>query len=59
MKAYLDPRVGGDVAGRVGTIYRLCSPVFADHVYVHFAVTGRQRNTRVRLLPLEILTPIE
>ena len=60
VKVHLDPRVGGgSVAGRIGTIYRLCSPVFSDFVYVHFAATGRQKLPRIRLLPLEILTPTE
>ena len=60
VKVHFDPRTGGgDVAGRIGTIYRLCNPVFADFVYVHFAASGREMIPRVRLLALEILTPAE
>ena len=60
VKVHFDPRIGGgDVAGRIGTIYRLCNPVFADFVYVHFAASGREMIPRVRLLALEILTPTE
>ncbi len=54
-----DPRAGGgDVSGRMGTIHRLCSPVFADYVYVTFAPQGREKLSRTRLLTLESLTPI-
>jgi len=60
VKVHLDPRAGGgDVAGRVGTVHRLCSPVFADYVTVHFPPRGRERAPRFRMLPLEILEPVE
>lgn len=60
VRVHLDPRVGGgDVSGCAGTIHRLCSPVFADYVYVHFAPRGREKRPRVRMLPLEILEPVE
>lgn len=56
----LDPRTGGgDVAGRTGTILRLSDPALADFISVHFASFGRQKRPRVRLLPLEVLTPTE
>lgn len=60
VKVHHDPRAGGgDVSGRVGTVYRLCGPPFADYAYVHFAPQGRERVPRVRMLPLEILEPVE
>lgn len=60
VKVHVDPRIGGgDVAGRRGTTFQLCSPVFAGFIYVHFAATTREKVPSVRLLPLEILTPIE
>lgn len=60
VKVHLDPRVGGgDVAGRIGTIFRLGSPALADFICVHFVATSRQKRPRVRLLPIEILTPTE
>ena len=59
VKVHLDARYGGDVAGRTGTIYRLCSLFLADFTNVHFPATPKHALIRVRLLPLEILTPIE
>ena len=56
----LDPRTGGgDVAGRTGTILRLNDPAVPDFVSVHFTAAGREKRPRVRLLPLEVLTPTE
>lgn len=60
VKVHTDTRIrGGDVAGRIGTIYRLCNPLFADFVYVHFASTPQQPIPCLRRLPLEIPTPAE
>lgn len=60
VRVHPDPRAGaGDVCGRIGTIHRVCSPVFADYTYVHFAPQGREKVPRVRMLALEILEPIE
>lgn len=60
VRVHQDARAGGgDVCGRIGTIHRVCSPVFADHTYVHFAPQGREKVPRVRMLTLEILEPIE
>ena len=60
VRVHQDARAGGgDVCGRIGTIHRVCSPVFADHTYVHFAPQGRENVPRVRMLTLEILEPIE
>jgi len=60
VRVHQDARAGGDdVCGRVGTVHRLCSPVFADYTYVHFAPKGREKVPRVRMLPLKILEPIE
>ena len=60
VKVHYDTRIrGGDVAGRIGTIYRLCNPLFADFVYVHFASTPQQPIPCLRRLPFEILTPAE
>ena len=55
-----DPRAGGgDVSGRTGTVHRLCSPVFADYAQVSFPPRGREKVARLRMLPLEILEPVE
>jgi len=60
VKIHLDPQVGGgDVAGRVGTIFRVCSLTFDDYVYVHFTAAGREKMARIRMLPLEIVFPTE
>ena len=54
------PRAGGgDVAGRVGTVHRLCGPVFADYTQVSFPPRGREKVPRLRMVPLEILEPVE
>lgn len=54
-----DPRVGGDMAGRTGAVHRLCGAAFADFTYVRFEPQGREKVERVRMLPLEILEPVE
>ncbi len=55
-----DPRGGGgDVSGRTGTVHRLCGPVFADYTQVSFPPRGREKAARLRMLPLEILEPVE
>jgi len=60
VRVHPDPRAGGgDMAGRTGTIHRISSPVFADYATVQFAPQGRERVARTRLLPLEILEPVE
>lgn len=60
VRVHPDPRAGGgDMAGRTGTIHRISSPVFADYATVQFAPQGRERVSRTRLLPLEILEPVE
>lgn len=60
VRVHADPRAGGgDVAGRTGTIHRVSSSVFADYATVLFAPQGRERVARTRMLPLEILEPVE
>ena len=60
VRVHPDPGAGGgDVAGRTGTIHRLGSPVFADYATVWFAPQGRERVARTRMLPLELLEPVE
>ena len=60
VRMHPDPRLGGaDIAGRIGTIHRICSSVFADYAVVHVPPTGRQKVARTRMLPLEILEPVE
>lgn len=59
VKVHHDARIGGgDVAGRIGTIHRFCSPAFPDYASVQFPPRGRERNPRFRMLPLEILEPV-
>ena len=60
VKVHADARLGGgDIAGRVGTIHRLCGPVFADYVAVFVPPKGRETVPRVRMLPLEIIEPAD
>ncbi|HEV2651695.1 MAG TPA: hypothetical protein VGU69_10585 [Rhizomicrobium sp.] len=55
-----DPRLEGpELAGRVGTILRPCSSVFADHVYVLFRPIGRQRVDRIRMIALDHIEPVD
>jgi hypothetical protein len=60
VRVHADPRAGGgDVAGRTGTIHRVSSSVFADYATVLFPPQGRERVARTRMLPLEVLEPVE
>ena len=47
------------MAGQAGTVHRLCRPAFADYTQVSFPPRGREKVTRLRMLPLEILEPVE
>ena len=58
VRAHSDSRIGGDVAGRTGTVMRLCSAVFADYVMVEFQPVERHRLPRVQMVPVEILEPV-
>jgi len=54
-----DPRAGGDMAGHTGTVHHLCRPAFADYTTVRFPPRGREKVPRLRMLPLEVLEPVE
>ena len=55
-----DPRAGGgEHAGKIGTITRLCGKAFADYTIVRFEPVGRQTVARTPMLPLEVLEPAE
>ena len=45
--------------GRIGVIWRLCSPVFADHTYVYLDPVGAERTDKVALIELRDVAPIE
>lgn len=45
--------------GRVGVIWRLCSPVFADHVYVNLDLVGQERSEKIVFVELRDVTPID
>ncbi|MDV2986888.1 hypothetical protein PUR23_28080 [Methylorubrum populi] len=44
--------------GRKGLVWRLCSPVFADHVYVNLDLVGAERSEKIAFLELRDIEPI-
>ncbi|WP_430912186.1 hypothetical protein [Methylobacterium sp. sgz302541] len=44
--------------GRTGVIWRLCSAVFADHVYVNLDLIGAERSEKVAFVELRDVAPI-
>jgi hypothetical protein len=45
--------------GRKGVIWRLCSPVFADHTYVYLDPIGAERAEKIAMVELRDVEPIE
>lgn len=45
--------------GRKGVIWRLCSPVFADHTYVYLDPIGAERVEKIAQVELRDVAPIE
>jgi hypothetical protein len=45
--------------GRVGVIWRLCSPVFADHVHVNLDLIGQERSEKIVFVELRDVVPID
>lgn len=45
--------------GRKGVIWRLCSPVFADHTYVYLDPIGAERVEKIAMVELRDVAPIE
>jgi hypothetical protein len=45
--------------GRKGVIWRLCSPVFADHTYVYLDPVGAERAEKIAMVELRDVEPIE
>lgn len=45
--------------GRRGVIWRLCSPVFADHTYVYLDPVGAERAEKIAMVKLRDVEPIE
>ncbi len=55
----VDPAFGGyRFIGREGAVYRLCSSVFADHVYVFLDPVGAERAEKIAFVELRDLEPI-
>ena len=46
-------------AGRAGVVWRLCSPVFADHVYVNLDLAGTERTEKIAFIEVYDVEPIE
>lgn len=44
--------------GREGVVWRLCSPVFADHVYVNLDLVGAERTEKIVFIELRDIEPI-
>jgi hypothetical protein len=45
-------------AGREGVIWRLCSPVFADHVYLFLDLVGQESSEKRAFVELRDVEPI-
>lgn len=45
--------------GREGVVWRLCSPVFADHVYVNLDLVGAERTEKIVFIELRDIEPVE
>ncbi len=45
--------------GRRGVIWRLCSPVFADHTYVYLDPVGAERVEKIAMVELRDVQPID
>ena len=45
--------------GREGVVWRLCSPVFADHTYVNLDLVGAERTEKIVFIELRDIEPVE
>lgn len=45
--------------GRVGVVWRLCSPTFADYAYINLDLVGQERSEKVIFIELRDVTPID
>ncbi len=55
----VDPAFGGyRFIGRMGAVHRLCSSVFADHVYVFLDPVGAERAEKIAFVELRDLAPV-
>lgn len=45
-------------AGRVGVIWRRCSPVFADHVYLSLDPVGKETSDKIAFVELRDVEPV-
>ncbi len=56
----VDPAYGGyRWIGREGVVYRLCSPVFAERVYVFLDPVGGERAEKIAYVEIRDVEPIE
>ena len=55
----VDPSFGGyRFIGREGVVYRLCSPVFAERVYIFLDPVGAERAEKIAFVELRDVEPI-
>ena len=47
-----------EFAGREGVVWRLCSPVFADRVYVYLDTVGNERSEKIAFAEVRDVEPI-
>lgn len=45
-------------AAREGVVWRTCSPVFADHVYVYLDAVGNERTEKIAFVEVRDVEPI-
>lgn len=55
----VDPQYGrGRVIGRQGVIWRLCSPVFRERVYVYLDPVGAERTDKIEFVEIRDIEPL-
>lgn len=54
----IDPSSPHQFAAREGVVWRLCSPVFADRVYVYLDAVGQERSEKIAFVEVRDVEPI-
>lgn len=55
----VDPQYARGRIGREGVVWRLCSPVFRERVYVFLDPVGAERTDKVEFIEIRDIEPIE
>lgn len=54
----IDAEAPHEFAGREGVVWRLCSPVFADRVYVYLDPVGNEHSEKIAFAEVRDVEPI-